>query len=119
MTTGKTPSSTSVHSIVMRPKWLRAIAKAASSIRFTADNWNWVTEPARQESLEIADTLTEIENAAINGHAERYDEMRSHLISIAASLARFQHVELSEMEQQDLPLFGDYARRLKKIADSL
>jgi hypothetical protein len=50
---------------------------------------------------------------------EAGNEMRSHLISIAASLARFQHVELSEMDQQDLPLFGDYARRLKKIADSL
>ena len=47
------------------------------------------------------------------------DEMRSHLIIIAASLARFQHAELSELEQKDLPLFGDYARRLKKIADSL
>jgi hypothetical protein len=52
--------------------------------------------------------------------AEKQREtMRSDLISIAASLARFQHFELSEMEQQNLPLFGDYARRLKKIADSL
>jgi len=50
---------------------------------------------------------------------ETGNEMRSHLIRIAASLARFQHVDLSEMDEQDLLLFGDYARRLKKIADSL
>jgi hypothetical protein len=47
------------------------------------------------------------------------DAMRSELIKVAAALARFQHVELSEIEQQDLPLFGDYARRLKKVADSI
>lgn len=44
------------------------------------------------------------------------DEMRAELINIAASLARFQHGELSELEQQD---FGDYARRIKKVADLL
>lgn len=44
------------------------------------------------------------------------DEMRAELINIAASLARFQHSELSELEQRD---FGDYARRIKKVADAI
>ena len=56
-------SVASVHSIVMRPEWLRAIAKAASSIRFTANNWEWVSDAAREESMSIANTLAEIEAA--------------------------------------------------------
>lgn len=68
MNTEKTTPSTSVHSIVMRPEWLRAIAKAASSLRFTAGNWEWMTDEAKRESNAIADTLTEIENAAHFGY---------------------------------------------------
>ena len=50
---------------------------------------------------------------------KKRDAMRSEVIKIAAALARFQHTELSEIEQEDLPQFGDYANRLKKVADSL
>ena len=60
--------STPVQPVVMRPEWLRAISKAASSIRFTANNWEWVTESAKQESMQIANTLTEIENAINHGY---------------------------------------------------
>ena len=48
---------------VMKPEWLRAIAKAASSIRFTANNWEWMSDEAKQESMSIVDMLTEIEAA--------------------------------------------------------
>lgn len=50
---------------------------------------------------------------------KKNDAMRSEIIKIAAALARFQHTELSEIEQDELPQFGDYALRLKKVADSL
>jgi hypothetical protein len=51
--------------IAMRPEWLRTIAKAASSIRFTANNWEWMTDAAKAESLAIADTLADIEAAFV------------------------------------------------------
>lgn len=57
--------STPVEPIVMRPEWVRAIAKASSSLRFTADQWDWMTPAAREESHSIADLLTEIENEYI------------------------------------------------------
>jgi hypothetical protein len=69
MSSEKTSESAPVHAVVMRPEWLLAIAKAASSIRFTANNWEWVTESAKQESIKIADTLTEIENAIHHKYA--------------------------------------------------
>lgn len=70
MTTESERSEARLHPIVIRPEWVRAIAKAASSIRFTADNWEWVTDEAKRESLEIAATLTEIENAMCSGYAK-------------------------------------------------
>ena len=68
MQSEKTSMSAPVHAVVMRPEWLRAIAKAASSLRFTADNWEWMTDEAKRESNQIADTLTELENAVHFGH---------------------------------------------------
>jgi hypothetical protein len=44
---------------------------------------------------------------------------RSELIRIAAACARFQHLYVDELEQNDLKQFGDYANRLKKLADSI
>lgn len=58
-------TKTPVHAVVMRPEWVRAIAKAASSLRFTADQWEWMTPAAREESHRVADLLTEIENEYI------------------------------------------------------
>lgn len=46
----------------MRPEWVRAIAKAASSLRFTANRWDWMAPSAAEESHEIAGILTAIEN---------------------------------------------------------
>jgi len=36
---------------------LRTLAKAASSIRFTADNWEWLTLHAKIESAKIVEGL--------------------------------------------------------------
>lgn len=47
------------------------------------------------------------------------DAMRSELIKIAAACARFQHLYVEELEQDNLKQFGDYANRLKKVADSI
>jgi len=47
--------------ITIKPEWIRAIAKASSSLRFTADQWDWITPAAREESHSIADLLDEIE----------------------------------------------------------
>ena len=49
----------------------------------------------------------------------RRREMRSEIIKIAATLVRLQHIDVSELEPQDMPQFGDLARRLKKVADQL
>ena len=67
----ETPKQT----VIMRPEWLRAIAKAASSIRFTSNEWEWMTEAAKEESRSIADTLTEIENAYLEGIMPEYIEL--------------------------------------------
>lgn len=48
-------------SIAMKPEWIRAITKAASSLRFTAYAWEWMTPEAQRESCDIADLLSEIE----------------------------------------------------------
>lgn len=69
MTKPEDADRTPVHAVVMRPGWLIAIAKAASSLRFTADNWEWMTDEAKRESNAIANTLTEIENAVHFGYA--------------------------------------------------
>lgn len=68
MTTPNDADCAPVDAVVMRPEWLRAIAKAASSLRFTASNWEWMTDEAKRESNAIADTLTEIENAVHFGY---------------------------------------------------
>lgn len=65
MSTEKTSLSPTSSSVVMRPEWLLAIAKAASSIRFTANNWDWLTVAAKNESLSIADILGQIESAFV------------------------------------------------------
>ena len=63
MQSEKASMSAPVHAVVMRPEWLLAISKAASSIRFTANNWEWMTDAAKAESESIANTLAEIESA--------------------------------------------------------
>ena len=70
----KPPTAAPLSGIVMRPEWLRAIAKAASSLRFTANNWERATESCKQASREIADMLTEIENAMLNGQLQEIVE---------------------------------------------
>jgi len=48
----------------MSQDWLRAINKAASALRFTANSWDELTKPAKAELLSIATTLTEIESGS-------------------------------------------------------
>ena len=59
-------------------------------------------EALRQESLETKRTLL---------------DARSEIIKIAAACAIFQHNYVHELEQEDIEQFGQYARKLKKIAD--
>jgi hypothetical protein len=50
----------------------------------------------------------------------QYDEsMRSDVIEIAAACARFQHFNVEDLEQEDLRQFGDYANKLKSVADRM
>lgn len=59
-------------------------------------------ESLRQEAMEAKRTLA---------------ESRSEMIRIAAACARFQHMYVEELEQDDLKQFGQYAHELKNIAD--
>lgn len=59
------------------PEWLIALSKAAASLRFTASSWTWMTESAVRESLRIADTLTEMQNAF---HVDSQPSSRSMLM---------------------------------------
>lgn len=47
------------------------------------------------------------------------EAMRSEIIKIAAAMAIFQHSDVSELDQDDMPQFGEFAHRLKKVADKL
>ena len=71
MSSVKSSMSAPVHTVVMRPEWLLAIGKAASALRFTASNWEWLTDEAKRESKAIADTLTELENAVYYTQKEK------------------------------------------------
>lgn len=53
-------------SIPLAPKYLIAISKAASAIRFSADAWEWHTNAARNELLEIATILKELETESLS-----------------------------------------------------
>ena len=50
----------------MKTEWLQAIGKAQSAIRFECGQSDWHTPAARTELGRIADTLAEIEQAAIH-----------------------------------------------------
>lgn len=63
--------------ITMKPDWLRAIGKAASALRFQANQNDWYTEASRNELIHIASVLSEIESAAISKIAE--PRMNHHL----------------------------------------
>lgn len=52
-------------SFVVRRQWLLSIGKAASALRFVADNWEWNTEPAKSELREIAQVLSDIESSCL------------------------------------------------------
>lgn len=47
------------------------------------------------------------------------EAMRSEIVKIAAACARFQHLYVEELEQDDLKQFGDYANKLKSIFDRM
>ena len=47
----------------MKPEWLRAIGKAASALRYSAEYDVVLSEQARAELRAIAETLSEIESA--------------------------------------------------------
>lgn len=46
----------------MTNEWMIALGKAVSALRFQANNREDLSEPARQELLNIVATLTEIYN---------------------------------------------------------
>lgn len=52
----------------MRPEWLRAIAKASSALRFTANHSESMTREGREEYCSVAAKLTELENAISWGY---------------------------------------------------
>ena len=117
MTTEKTPPSTSVHSIVMRrcpfcggsPK----TTEGTGHVRVMCSNRECNGHPVTSWGTE--------DECVVMWNQRVFDvvEVRSEIIKIAAALARFQHCYTDELEQDDLPQFGDFANRLKKIADSL
>ena len=45
------------------------------------------------------------------------EAMRTEILKIAAACARFQHLCVDELTQDDLKQFGDYAKTLKRIYD--
>lgn len=47
------------------------------------------------------------------------EAMRSEIVKIAAACARFQHLYVEELDQDDLKQFGDYANKLKAIFDRM
>lgn len=62
----------------MNDEQLRTIGKAASALRFTANNWEGLTEAAQQEMLAVADALTEIENERRSHVRRRKTEITGH-----------------------------------------
>ena len=48
--------------LVMKAEWLRAINKAASALRFSAEYDDALSEQAKKELRKIAETLSEIES---------------------------------------------------------
>lgn len=47
------------------------------------------------------------------------EAMRSEVLRIAAACARFQHLYVDELEQDDLKQFGEYANKLKSTFDRM
>lgn len=47
------------------------------------------------------------------------EAMRSDIVKIAAACARFQHLYVEDLEQDDLKQFGEYAHKLKSIFDRM
>lgn len=47
------------------------------------------------------------------------DEMRSEILRMAAMCARFQHIAVDELEQEDMRAWGDHAHHLKQIYDRM
>jgi len=117
MTTEKTPPSTSVHSIVMRRcpfcGGLPKTTEGTGHVRVMCSNRECNGHPATSWGAD--DECI----ARWNQRVFDLEEVRSAIIKIAAACARFQHLYVNELEQDDLPQFGDFANRLKKIADSL
>lgn len=47
------------------------------------------------------------------------EAMRSEIVKIAAACARFQHMYVEDLQQDDLKQFGAYANKLKSIFDRM
>ena len=75
MSEGINADSAPANAVVVRDDWLRAIGKAASALRFVADNWEWNTEPAKAELRSIAASLTELETAIIEANCGALEVM--------------------------------------------
>lgn len=45
----------------MNEEQARAISKAASALRFSAANWEWLSGPAKEELIRVAAILSEID----------------------------------------------------------